>query len=115
VLTEAVALEDTIPYNEPPVWHQPVRQVLGGVLADAGRGAEAERLYRDDLRRFRSNGWSLFGLARSLELQGRTADAAETRAAFEQAWARADVTLTSSRIMRDDRQIGRRRVPTAAR
>ena len=85
------------------------------MLVDAGRGAEAERLYRDDLRRFRSNGWSLFGLARSLELQGRAADAADARAKFEQAWARADVHITSSRIMSDDRQGSRRRVPTAAR
>src|SRR6185436_2035922 len=31
LLTEAVAIEDSIPYNEPPVWHQPTRQVLGAL------------------------------------------------------------------------------------
>jgi hypothetical protein len=46
----------------------------------------------------------LFGLARSLELQGRAADAAAVRSAFARAWSRADVLLTSSRIMNDDRQ-----------
>jgi tetratricopeptide (TPR) repeat protein len=104
VLTEAVAIEDGIPYNEPPVWHQPVRQVLGAVLIGAGRGAEAEPVYRADLTRFRENGWSLFGLAQSLELQGREAEAAGVRAAFDRAWARADVRLTSSRILDDDRR-----------
>jgi tetratricopeptide (TPR) repeat protein len=104
LLTEAVTLEDTIPYNEPPVWHQPVRQVLGAVLLEAGRAVEAETVYREDLRRVRDNGWSLFGLVRSLELQGRRSDASAARAAFEKAWARADVTLSSSRILVDDRR-----------
>ena len=103
VLKEAVVIEDSIPYSEPPVWHQPVRQVLGGVLVDAARGAEAEAVYREDLRRFRDNGWSLFGLTRSLELQGRVDEAATARAAFERAWTHADTTLTSSRVMTDDR------------
>ena len=98
LLTEAVALEDAIPYNEPPVWHHPTRQVLGAVLLEAGRPAEAERVYRDDLVRIRENGWSLFGLMHSLERQGRSADAAAVRSRFEQAWKRADIVLTSSRI-----------------
>jgi tetratricopeptide (TPR) repeat protein len=104
VIGEAVILEDGMAYNEPPVWHQPVRQVLGAVLIEAGRGGEAEAVYRTDLQRFRNNGWSLFGLARSLELQGKAADASRVRAQFDQAWARADVTLTASRILTDDRK-----------
>ena len=99
LLEEAVALEDAIPYNEPPVWHHPVRQILGGVLLDAGRLQEAEAVYRADLVRVRENGWSLFGLMRSLEAQQRGADAAAVRARFERAWKRADLTLTSSRII----------------
>jgi tetratricopeptide (TPR) repeat protein len=101
VLTEAVSIEDGIPYNEPPVWHQPPRQVLGAVLLEAGRTQEAEAVYREDLKRFRENGWSLFGLWRSLEAQGRADEARLVRARFEKAWARADVTLTSSRILSD--------------
>jgi tetratricopeptide (TPR) repeat protein len=105
LLREAVALEDAIPYNEPPVWHHPVRQILGGVLLDAGRAAEAEPIYREDLARVRENGWSLFGLARSLEAQGKTQDAAEVRLRFERAWRRADITLKSSRIIANDRVV----------
>jgi tetratricopeptide (TPR) repeat protein len=97
VLTEAVTIEDGIPYSEPPVWHQPPRHVLGAVLLENGRAPEAEAVYRQDLKRFRENGWSLFGLWRSLEAQGRTEEARLVRARFEKAWARADVTLTSSR------------------
>ena len=99
VVSEAVALEDGIPYNEPPVWHQPTRQVLGALLLEAGRAREAEAAYRQDLKRFRDNGWSLFGLWQSLQANGRSAEAQDVRARFEKAWARADVTLTSSRFV----------------
>ena len=104
LLEEAAALEDGIPYNEPPVWHHPVRQILGGVLLDAGRARDAEAVYRADLVRVRENGWSLFGLMRSLEAQQRGAEAAAVRERFTRAWQRADIRLTSSRIMADDRR-----------
>jgi tetratricopeptide (TPR) repeat protein len=103
VLEEAIALEDGILYNEPPVWHHPVRQILGGVLLDAGRAREAEAVSRADLARGRENGWSLFARARSLVMQRRGADAAAARARFARAWKRAEITLTSSRIIADDR------------
>jgi tetratricopeptide (TPR) repeat protein len=103
LLKEAVAIDDGIPYNEPPVWHQPPRQVLGALLLEAGRAAEAEAVYREDLTRFRENGWSLFGLATSLETQGKSGKAADVRRRFEKAWARADLRLTSSRIIDSDR------------
>ena len=104
LLEEAVTLEDGIPYNEPPVWHHPVRQILGGVLLDAGRAQQAEAVYRADLVRVRENGWSLFGLMKSLEAQQRTPEAAAIKARFERAWKRADITLTSSRIISDERK-----------
>ncbi|MCA0198000.1 MAG: hypothetical protein LCH59_07760 [Proteobacteria bacterium] len=97
-LREAAAIEDGIPYDEPPGWHAPVRHTLGAVLLDAGRAAEAEQVYREDLRRNPDNGWSLFGLAQSLEAQGRAAEAAEARRGFAAAWRNADVELTTSRL-----------------
>jgi len=99
LLREATALEDGYPYSEPPIWHQPPRQVLGALLLAAGRPAEAEAVYQQDLERFRENGWSLFGLWQSLVAQRRGEEAARVRARFDAAWARADVQLTSSRIM----------------
>jgi len=101
VLREAVGIEDEIPYSEPPIWHHPVRQVLGAVLLEAGRAAEAEAVYREDLVQLRENGWSLFGLARALEAQGKTVEAEAVQARYEKAWPRADIRLTSSRILGD--------------
>jgi len=83
---------------EPPTWHYPVRQSLGAVLLDAGRLEDAEAVYRDDLVSWPNNGWSLFGLLQTLRARGRTREADEIEARFEKEWARADVTLTSSRF-----------------
>jgi pimeloyl-ACP methyl ester carboxylesterase len=104
VLTEAVGIEDGFPYAEPPLWHQPVRQVLGAVLLEAGRAREAETAYREDLKEFRENGWSLFGLWQSLEAQGRGGEAAAVRARFDKAWARTDITLHASRILGEHKE-----------
>ena len=95
-LREAVRREDALRYSEPPDWIIPVRHALGAALMRSGRYAEAERVYRDDLVRHPENGWSLFGLARSLELLGKADEAAGVRARFEKAWADADVKLSSS-------------------
>ena len=35
--TEAAALQDALPYTEPPFWYYPVRQSLGAALLQAGR------------------------------------------------------------------------------
>ena len=87
---EAVRLEDGLVYGEPPEWTVPVRQEMGAVLLAAGRAAEAEQAFRQDLDRFPENGWSLHGLASSLRAQGRTADADVALAAYERAWDGAD-------------------------
>lgn len=92
-LEEAIAIQDALPYMEPPYWYFPVRQALGAALLAQGRAAEAEKTYRDDLGRFPRNGWSLFGLARSLEAQGKTAESRVVLEQFAQAWSRADVVL----------------------
>ena len=110
-LREAVTIEDGLPYAEPPIWHHPPRQVLGAMLLEAGRPSEAEAVYREDLKRFRENGWSLFGLRDSLRAQHRTHEAADVQRRFERAWSRADITLTSSRIMTND--VSRRSVVDA--
>ena len=96
-LEEAVRLEDQLPYTEPPAWWRPTRHVLGAVLLEAGRPAEAEVVYREDLRRNPDNGWALIGLSRSLRARNPD-EAAATQARFEKAWANADVAITSSRF-----------------
>ena len=97
-LQEAVQLHDQLRYDEPPAWYYPVRQALGAVLLVAGRVKEAEQVYRDDLEKHPSNGWSLFGLAKCLRVQHRDEDATAVEVAFRRAWARADVALEASRF-----------------
>lgn len=97
-LREAAAIEDRIPYDEPPGWHAPTRQTLGAFLLAAGKPAEAEAAYREELRRNPDNGWSLYGLAQSLHAQKKSAQAREVEARFAKAWQNADVELTASRM-----------------
>ncbi len=96
ILERAAVLEDSLGYGEPPMWLQPVRHTLGAVYLKAGRYADAERVYRDDLYQWRGNGWSLYGLSRALELQGKTVEANKIRADYERAWAGADEPITTS-------------------
>jgi TolA-binding protein len=62
----------------------------------AGQFAEAEAVYRADLKKLPANGWSLYGLAECLGAQGRKAEAEKVHAEFLQTWVRADMTITSS-------------------
>jgi tetratricopeptide (TPR) repeat protein len=98
-LERAVRLEDSLVYTEPTEWHYPPRHALGAVLVEAGRAREAETIYWEDLRRNRENGWALFGLAKALGAQGKNDQEALIHERFEKAWVRADVKLTSSRIL----------------
>jgi tetratricopeptide (TPR) repeat protein len=98
-LHRGILLEDNLIYNEPPDWHVPARQSLGAVLLTAGRAAEAEAVYWQDLNNNRENGWALFGLMQSLKSQGKLEQAAAVEGRFRKAWSQADVTLTASRFM----------------
>jgi tetratricopeptide (TPR) repeat protein len=96
LLTGAVEREDRLSYNEPTDQFFPARHPLGALLLDAGRPAEAEKMFRADLRVNPDNGWALFGLAQALEAQHRNAEAAAVRQRFTVAWRRADITLAAA-------------------
>lgn len=95
-LRAAQKIEDSMLYFEPPPWPLPIRPSLGVLLLKAGQAAEAEQAYREDLKRFPGNGWSLFGLATALRAQGKQGEAAQVDAEFQRAWSKADVKLTAS-------------------
>jgi len=97
-LQEAIKFEDDLHYTEPKDWYLPPRQVLGAILLKAGKPVEAEQVYREDLLVHPQNGWALFGLAKSLEVQGKLDEAKAAQQEFEDAWVDADITLTSSRF-----------------
>jgi tetratricopeptide (TPR) repeat protein len=95
-LRKAVEVEDRLKYDDPPDWMIPARHALGAVLVSAGRFAEAEAVYREDLARWPNNGWSLFGLAASLRGRGAAKEADEVERQFKHAWARADIRIGAS-------------------
>lgn len=95
-LREAVRAEDALRYFEPPAWFLPVRHALGAALMRSGRYADAEQVYRDDLKRLPANGWSLFGLAESLRLRGKADEARQAESDFKSIWRAADVQIKSS-------------------
>jgi len=94
----AITLQDNLNYTEPPDWSQSVRLYLGAALLEAGRAAEAEQVYRDDLQWNQQNGWTTFGLLQALEAQEKTFDASIVRRQFESFWRNADIELKRSRI-----------------
>ena len=98
-LRAALALEDALKYDEPPAWMIPLRHSLGANLMKAGRFAEAEEIYRADLKRLPDNGWSLYGLSESLRAQHKP-EAAAAKTRFEKAWSRADLKISSSCLCR---------------
>ena len=93
-LRNAVALQDSMDYDEPPDWIYPMREPLGAALLQANKAAEAESVFREDLKRNPNNPRSLFGLSESLKAQGKSAEAAKVRQHFEASWKKADTKLT---------------------
>ena len=96
LLRQAAAAEDKLAYDEPKDWFFPARHLLGVQLLEAGRAAQAESVYREDLKHNPANGWALYGLSAALKAQGKTGEAAKVAREFETAWKNADVTLTAS-------------------
>lgn len=97
-LKTAVELEDALVYTEPPDWYRPTRQALAKVLLEAGKAEEAEQVYRADLNIYPENGWSLYGLAQSLQAQGKTQEAQSIQTQFQTAWKHADISLTAAQF-----------------
>ncbi len=95
-LRRAVALEDTLNYNEPADWATPARQYLGVALLKNQDFTAAEQVYREDLAIYPNNGWSLLGLQQSLQAQGKSSEAQKVQQQLKSAWQHADIQLTAS-------------------
>ena len=92
----AVQRDSNLLYDEPWGWMMPARHVLGALLVEQGEVAEAEIIYREDLKQYKDNLWSLLGLYQALKQQGKTEEAELVQAAFQKASARADVKIQAS-------------------
>lgn len=95
-LRDAVTKEDQTAYDEPSDWLFPVRHILGAELLKAGNISEAGAVYRKDLALHPHNGWALYGLAQTLKAQNRNPEAENVEKQFQQAWSKADISLTAS-------------------
>jgi tetratricopeptide (TPR) repeat protein len=85
-LRDAVAIQDSLKYAEPPSWFYPVRESLGAALFLDGQTSEAERVFREDLQRNPRNPRSLFGLLEVLRSLGKSYDAGFVQAELAGAW-----------------------------
>jgi tetratricopeptide (TPR) repeat protein len=83
---QAAALQDALPYTEPPYWYYPIRQSLAAALLQAGRFDEAEQQFRRALARAPANAWSYFGLAELYKARGNTAAANEAETDLARTW-----------------------------
>ena len=83
---DAVFIEDSLAYNEPPYWYYPARQSLASVQLRQGKLDEAEKSFRESLVRVRNNGWALAGLAETYRRKGDAASEQAVRRAFAKAW-----------------------------
>jgi tetratricopeptide (TPR) repeat protein len=86
-LEAAVAIQDTLPYMEPPYWYYPVRQTLGAVLLLKGDAQRARDAFRESLAKTPNNAWSLYGLKTTFEKQGMAAEAREAEKYLARAWS----------------------------
>ncbi|MGZ4841359.1 MAG: tetratricopeptide repeat protein, partial [Candidatus Angelobacter sp.] len=93
MLRRAVAIQDSLKYDEPPDWFYPVRESLGAVLLLNGNAAEAEKVFREDLDRNPRNPRSLFGLSEALRAQNRAYDAQFVDRQFQSSWKSTEIKL----------------------
>ena len=82
----AAALQDALPYTEPPYWYYPIRQSLAAALLQAGRYGEAEQQFQRALNRAPANGWSYYGLAELYKARGNAAAARKAEADLSRTW-----------------------------
>jgi tetratricopeptide (TPR) repeat protein len=94
--SKAVAVQDKLPYTEPPFWYYPTRLSLGKALLKSGNASEAESVFKENLKRYPRNGWAMYGLIDALKAQNK--DTSKIQQRFDIVWANADVKLTSSRF-----------------
>ena len=93
----AVERDTNLNYDEPWGWMTPARHVLGALLLErGGAAAEAEEVYREDLKKFKGNLWSLLGLHQALKQQQKMEEAESVYALFQKASVRADVQIGAS-------------------
>ncbi|WP_165793708.1 tetratricopeptide repeat protein [Hyphococcus luteus] len=85
-MEEAVALQEALPYTEPPFWYYPAKQTLAGMVLQAGDIERAEQLFLEALTESPNNAWVLYGLTETYKREGDKSAAKYAGALFKNAW-----------------------------
>ncbi|WP_228851930.1 tetratricopeptide repeat protein [Aegicerativicinus sediminis] len=93
---EAISMEDTLNYNEPPDWFFSVRHHLGAIQLKASKFKEAIKTYNEDLAIYPKNGWALVGLKNAYEHLGKIQEKEKVEAQLKEAFAFADTPIEAS-------------------
>ena len=93
---EAVIIQDTLPYTEPPFWYYPTRQTLGHALLMNNSFEEAALVFEKDLKDYPRNGWSYFGLHLAQNKLNNQEESIDALNKFKEIWGRADISINSS-------------------
>src|SRR5690606_41196489 len=86
VCSSDLAIQDSLPYMEPPYWYYPVRQSLGAVLLRMGDAPGAARVFEETLARVPNNGWALYGLQQTYRQLENLERLARVTRRLEEAW-----------------------------
>ena len=92
----AMERDTNLIYDEPWGWMIPVRHVLGALLLEQGRAAKAEAVYKEDLKQYKNNLWSLLGLHHALKQQGKTEEAGIVHELLNKVSVCADIPIKAS-------------------
>jgi len=92
----AADLQDALVYDEPEPLPFAAHHWLGAALLEGERFADAEKVYRADLKEHPRNGWSLLGLQQALA--GLKTPSPQVDADLAASWARAGTWIRSSRF-----------------
>ncbi len=90
---QALAASQRADQSEPPMLAAGDRLALGEMQLRAGRAAQAEQTFRQDLAARPGSGWALDGLARSLKAQRKTMELQAVQPQLARAWPLADASL----------------------
>ena len=94
----AYAVEQSLPYMEPPYWYYPVRQSLAAALLMAGETDRAAELFAASLEATPNNGWACFGLAEAYKRRGDTKAAAKIDERLARTWSGDPALLDLKRL-----------------
>lgn len=98
LLIEAVEIEDSLNYDEPPDWFFSVRHHLGAVQIEAGKYQDAIATYEADLKKLPKNGWAQHGMRLAYENLNDQKNVNRMNQLIAESWKGADIEINSSRI-----------------